>query len=147
MATETLETTLDPPISELRAATMTRILVIEHDNALRKILRRLFSSEGYEIDMASGGMAGLEMLRRKTPSAVILDLPYPEASGSELCREIVNSNPALPLLVLGASSDVADQVLLLETGADDYVPIPFNPRELAERLRAVMRRASRTAVL
>jgi DNA-binding response OmpR family regulator len=64
---------------------MDRILVIEHHGALQKILLRLFSSEGYAVDVAPCDAAGLEMLSRKLPSAVILDLPYPESSGCDLC--------------------------------------------------------------
>jgi DNA-binding response OmpR family regulator len=124
---------------------MDRIVVIEHDGALQKILERLFSSEGYEVDVVPGGTAGLELLRQRPPSVVILDLPYPESAGCDLCRTIANLLPGLPLVILSASSDVADKALLLETGADDYVTIPFNPRELVERLRVLRRRAPRGA--
>jgi DNA-binding response OmpR family regulator len=119
---------------------MDRILVIEHDGALRKILQRLFSSEGYEVDVAPGAVAGVEMLRQRPPSVVVLDLPYAESSGSDLCRKIANLIPGLPLLILSASSDVADKVRLLESGANDYVTIPFSPRELVDRLRALQLR-------
>jgi DNA-binding response OmpR family regulator len=129
--------TLNTPVSELRPATMDRILVIEHDGALRKILQRLFSSEGYEVDVVPGTVAGLEMLRQRPPSVVVLDLPYPESSGCDLCRKIANLIPGLPLVILSASSDVADKVRLLESGADDFVTIPFSPRELVDRLRAL----------
>jgi DNA-binding response OmpR family regulator len=141
MASTTLAATLNTPMSELRPATIDRILVIEHDRALQKILRRLFSSEGYEVDVVPGGVAGLEMLRQRPPSVVILDLPYAESSG-DLCRKIANLIPGLPLVILSASSDVAHKVLLLEMGADDYVTIPFSPRALVDRLRALMRRRS-----
>jgi DNA-binding response OmpR family regulator len=129
--------TLNTPVSELRPATMDRILVIEHDGALRKILQRLFSSEGYEVDVVTGAVAGLEMLRQRPPSVVVLDLPYPESSGCDLCRKIANLIPGLPLVILSASSDVADKVRLLESGADDFVTIPFSPKELVDRLRAL----------
>jgi DNA-binding response OmpR family regulator len=129
--------TLNTPVSELRPATMDRILVIEHDGALRKILQRLFSSEGYEVDVVPGAEAGLEMLRQRPPSVVVLDLPYAESSGCDLCRKIANLIPGLPLVILSASSDVADKVRLLESGADDFVTIPFSPRELVDRLRAL----------
>jgi DNA-binding response OmpR family regulator len=145
MATATSAATLNTPISELRPATMDRILVIEDDDALRKVLRRLFSSEGYEVDVVPDGIAGLEMLRQKPPIAVILDIQRPESSECELCREITNLIPGLPLVVLSASSKVADKVLLLEMGADDYVTIPFSPRELVARVHALMRRASRVS--
>jgi DNA-binding response OmpR family regulator len=141
MASITLAATLNTPMSELRPATIDRILVIEHDRALQKILQRLFSSEGYEVDVVPGGVAGLEMLRQRPPSVVVLDLPYAESSG-ELCRRIANLIPGLPLVILSASSDVAHKVLLLEMGADDYVTIPFSPRALVDRLRALMRRRS-----
>jgi DNA-binding response OmpR family regulator len=145
MATATLAATLDTSIFELRRATMDRILVIEDDGALRKTLRRLFSSEGYEVEVVPDGVRGLEMLRQRPPSAVIVDLQHPGSSGCDLCRKIANLIPGLPLLILSASSDVADKVLLLEMGADDYVTIPFNPRELVARLRALMRRAWRVS--
>jgi two-component system alkaline phosphatase synthesis response regulator PhoP len=143
MATATLEATLNTPISELRPAAMELILVIEGDGALRKILRRLFYSEGYEVDVVSDGVAGLETLRQRMPAALILDLPRPGSSGCDLCKEVAGMFPDLPLVILSTSSDVADKVLLLEMGADDYVTVPFSPRELVARLRALIRRASR----
>jgi DNA-binding response OmpR family regulator len=145
MATATLATTLNAPMSELRPSTMDRILVIEDDGALRKILQRLFSSEGYEVDVASDGGSGLEVLRQRAPTAVVVDLRQPGSSECDLCNKFANLIPGLPLLVLSASSDVANKVLLLEMGADDYVTIPFSPRELVARLRALIRRASRVS--
>ena len=145
MATATLAATLNAPISELRPAPMERILVIEDDRALRKILGRLFSSEGYEVDIVPDAVCGLERLRRGVPAAVILDLPLPGSSGCDLCKKIANLVPGLPLVILSGSSDVADKVLLLEMGADDYVTVPFSPRELVARLRALIRRASRVS--
>jgi DNA-binding response OmpR family regulator len=145
MATATLAATLNAPISELRPAPMERILVIEDDRALRKTLGRLFSSEGYEVDMAPDAVCGLERLRQGVPAAIILDLPLPGSSGCDLCKKIANLVPGLPLVILSGSSDVADKVLLLEMGADDYVTVPFSPRELVARLRALIRRASRVS--
>jgi len=145
MATVTLAAPLNTPMSEPRLATVDRILVIEDDQALRKILQRLLSSEGYEVDVVPDGVSAVEMLRHKTPSAVILDLLRPGSSGCDLYKTIADSIPGLPLLILSASLDVADKVLLLEMGADDYVTIPFSPRELVARLRALMRRAWRVS--
>jgi len=145
MATATLAVTLTTPISELRPATTDRILVIEDDRALRKILRQLFSAEGYEVDVVSDVVGGLEMLRQRVPAAVILDLLRPGSSGRHLCKKIADLIPGLPLVILSASSDVADKVLLLEIGADDYVTLPFSPRELVARLRALIRRTSRVS--
>jgi len=135
--------TLNAPISELRTATTHRILVINDDRSLQKILWRLFTSEGYDVDIVPDGMAGLEMLRQRAPAAVILNLRRPGSSGCDLFQKIANAILGLPLVILSASSEVADKVLLLEMGADDYVTIPFSPRELIARVRALMRRASR----
>jgi DNA-binding response OmpR family regulator len=143
MASSTLAATLNAPIPELRPATLDRIAVVERDRALQKILRRLFSLEGYEVDLFPDGAACLDMLHQRQPSAIILDLPRPGSSGCDLYREIANLVPGLPLVILSPSSNVADKVLLLEMGADDYVTIPFSPRELVARLRALIRRASR----
>jgi DNA-binding response OmpR family regulator len=142
MATATVSATLTVPISE-RLSTMERILVIEDDGALRRILQRLFSSEGYEVDIVPDAICGLERLRQQTPDAVVLDLPRPGFSGCEIYKQIANLIPGLPVLILSGSSDVADKVLLLEVGADDYVTVPFSPRELVAHLRALIRRASR----
>jgi len=143
MATATLSATLNPPISELRLPPMERILIIEDDGALRTILRRLFSSEGYEVEVVSDSACGLQKLHQRAPAAVILGLPRPGSSGCDLCRRITNLIHGLPLVILSGSSDVTDKVLLLEMGADDYVTVPFNPRELVARVRAQIRRASR----
>jgi DNA-binding response OmpR family regulator len=117
---------------------MKRILVIEDDGPLHKILQRLFSSEGYEVDIVPDGVVGLEMIRQRPPVAVIVDLLRPGSSGCDLCRTIANLIPGLPLVILSTSSDVADKVLLLEMGADDHVTIPFSPKELVARLRGII---------
>jgi len=119
------------------------ILVIANDTGLRRVLERLFSSEGYGVEIAPDTVVGLERLRQRPFSAVILDLQHPGSSRWDLCKDIADSISGLPLVVLSASPDVADKVLLLEMGADDYVTLPFSPRELVARLRAVVRRATR----
>ncbi len=143
MATATLAATLNAPPSESRSATTDRILVIADDGDLRKILRRLFSSRGYEVDVVPDSVRGLEILRQRVPAAVLLDLPRPVSAGRDLCVKIANLIPGLPLVILSATSNVADKVFLLEMAADDYVTVPFSPRELVARLRALIRRASR----
>jgi DNA-binding response OmpR family regulator len=145
MATTTLAATLNTPPSELRPATMDRILVIADDSGFRKALQRLFSLEGYEVEVVTDSIAGLARLRERPCSAVILVLQRPGFSGWDLCRKVADSISGLPLVVLSASPDVADKVLLLEMGADDYLTIPFSPRELVARLRALTRRASRVS--
>jgi DNA-binding response OmpR family regulator len=120
---------------------MERILVVEDDRAVRKVLKRLFESEGYSVDLTMDGVAGLEAFRAAQPSVVVLDLKLPRMSGRDVCREIKNATPDVPVIVLSAASDVTDKVVLLELGADDYVTKPFSPRELLARARAAMRRS------
>lgn len=129
-------------MSELRPATMGRILVIEKDRALQRMLQRHFSSSGYEIDIVADGVASLEMLRQR---------PLCSDPRSPVCRIFVLGSLeetcgfdswSAPCNFLVQSSDVAEKALLLQMGADDYVTIPFSPRELVEPLRSLIRRAS-----
>jgi DNA-binding response OmpR family regulator len=121
-----------------------RILVIEDDRAVQKALRRLFETEGFVVDIAGNGADGLEMFRAATPSVLVLDLSLPGTPGQDVCREISQATPSLPIIILSAKTEVMDKVLLLELGAHDYVTKPFSPRELLARVRTAMRRSSRT---
>ena len=118
---------------------MDKILVIEDDRAVQRALKRLFESEGYSVDCSYDGPTALEAFRASPPSVVILDLRLPGITGKDLCREIKQSSPEMPVIVLSAAADVADKVLLLETGADDYVTKPFSPRELLARVNVALR--------
>ncbi len=123
---------------------MHKLLVIEDDLRIQKVLHRLFSVEGFDVRSAMDGTAGLENLGSDSPDAVILDLMLPGLSGREICKRIKQMAPDLPVVVLSAVTEVADKVLLLELGADDYVTKPFSPRELLARVQAAMRRAKKT---
>ena len=126
-----------------RVALGDRILVIMDDHDSRQALKTLLSQEGYEVEVVADSTTALKKLRRKPPpSALILDLRDPGSSGYDLCREIAQSAPWVPIVILGVSSDVLDKIILLEIGADDYLAKPFVPRELAARLRALMRRVT-----
>ncbi|HEX4005798.1 MAG TPA: response regulator transcription factor [Acidobacteriaceae bacterium] len=125
---------------------MSSILVIEDDAGIQRVLQRLFLAEHYDVKTASEGKQGWDAFASSSPDAVILDLMLPGMSGRELCRSIKESSPDTPVVVLSAISDVADKVLLLELGADDYVTKPFSPRELLARVQAAMRRARRARV-
>ena len=120
---------------------MEKVLVVEDDRAIRKAVKHLFESEGYTVEVAEDGAAGLAGFRATVPSLVILDLALPKMSGRELCREIKKESPVARVIVLSAASEELDKVLLLELGADDYVTKPFSPRELMARARAVLRRS------
>jgi DNA-binding response OmpR family regulator len=126
----------DGPIQSAR----TQILVIEDDPHIQKILQRTFSEQGYSVTMCGDGEAGLEAFRSATQSAVILDLLLPKIVGRDLCKIMKTEQPGVPVIVLSAISEVADKVLLLELGADDYMTKPFSPRELMARVQAALRR-------
>jgi DNA-binding response OmpR family regulator len=121
-----------------------RILVVEDDHAVQKALRRLFEAERFAVEICADGKSAVEAFRRAAPSAIVLDLRLPVMSGRDVCREIKQQAPTIPIIVLSAASDVSDKVLLLEMGADDYVTKPFSPRELLARVRAALRRNTRT---
>jgi DNA-binding response OmpR family regulator len=148
----TAEDLVLPPVSGISvskfaprvgAASMDRILIIEDDRSVQKALKRLFEAEGYAVQLASDGNSGVDGFRQAVPSAVVLDLRLPGISGREVCRVCKEHAPSVPIIVLSATSDVTDKVLLLETGADDYVTKPFSPRELLARVRVVLRRKMR----
>ncbi|MFY9950132.1 MAG: response regulator transcription factor [Candidatus Sulfotelmatobacter sp.] len=124
-----------------------RILVVEDDPSVQKALKRLFETEGYTVEVQANGQSALESFQAAPPAVIILDLRLPKLSGSDLCKVVKAQAPELPIVVLSATSDVSDKVLLLELGADDYVTKPFSPRELLARVRAALRRTSRTATV
>jgi len=124
---------------------MGRILVVEDDPSVQKALKRMFETEGYAVEVQGNGAAALESFQAAPPALIVLDLRLPKLSGSELCKEVKAQAPTLPIVVLSATSDVSDKVLLLELGADDYVTKPFSPRELLARVRAALCHTSRTS--
>ena len=119
---------------------MDSVLVIEDSRAMQRTLQRLFESDSLEVQIASDGVAGLEIFQKQPPSVVVLDLKLPRLSGKELCRTFKSHTPSVPIVVLSANDEVDDKVLLLELGADDYVTKPFSPKELLARVRRAMRR-------
>jgi DNA-binding response OmpR family regulator len=123
---------------------MGTILVIEDDSSIVRVLHRLFTAEGYELKSADSGKQGLEYFNASAPDAVVLDLMLPGMSGREVCKSMKMSRPDVPVLILSAISEVADKVLLLELGADDYVTKPFSPRELLARVQAAVRRTKKS---
>jgi DNA-binding response OmpR family regulator len=116
-----------------------RILVVEDDPSVQRILQRLFEAEGFAVESYSDGKAGLDSFHADAPSATILDLNLPRLSGRHVCREMKATAPSIPIIVLSASCDLHDKVALLDMGADDYITKPFSPRELLARLRVALR--------
>jgi DNA-binding response OmpR family regulator len=119
------------------------ILIIDDDARLADMVSQYLAQSGYTCHHALTGEAGLSLLETLRPSAVLLDLMLPTIDGLEVCRRIRALSTPLnqtPILMLTAKGDSMDRVVGLELGADDYVPKPFEPRELLARLRAVLRR-------
>jgi DNA-binding response OmpR family regulator len=117
-----------------------RLLIIDDDRALNELLREYLKRFGHHLACATTASNGIRLLRRDRPDLLILDIMLPDADGMELCREIRRESD-VPIVMLTARGDVADRVLGLEFGADDYVPKPFEPRELVARIETLMRRS------
>jgi DNA-binding response OmpR family regulator len=133
-------TTLADPTNSTPA--LRRVLVVEDDPSVQKVLKHLFEAEGYTVEVHGDGQSALESFHTFPPAVIVLDLRLPKLSGRDLCKEVKAKSPTLPIVVLSAASDVSDKVLLLELGADDYVTKPFSPRELLARVRAALRHTS-----
>jgi DNA-binding response OmpR family regulator len=116
-----------------------RILVVEDDPRLAEMLSEYLGQAGYRITHAGLGKRALERLAESCFDAVVLDLMLPDMDGLDVCREL-RSRSDTPVLMLTGRGDAVDRIIGLELGADDYLPKPFQPRELLARLRAVLRR-------
>jgi DNA-binding response OmpR family regulator len=121
------------------------VLLIDDDMELGQLLCRLFHRERLVLLHALSIAEGQEMVARERPAAVILDLMLPDGHGLDLCRHLRAAAPLLPILILTARGDPVDRVLGLEIGADDYLPKPFEARELLARVRALLRRQQAAA--
>jgi two-component system, OmpR family, phosphate regulon response regulator OmpR len=119
-----------------------RILLIEDDPRLADMVTDYLGEAGYRVTVAGSGAAGISLLGREPFDALILDLMLPDMDGLEVCRRIRQRDGEVPILMLTARGDTMDRVVGLEMGADDYLPKPFEPRELLARLKAVLRRRS-----
>jgi len=117
-----------------------RLLMIDDDAALNRLLTEYFERFGHQLTTATTATDGRLRLRQEDPELLILDVMLPDADGMELCREI-RSESDIPIVMLTARGDLPDRVLGLELGADDYVPKPFEPRELVARVETLMRRS------
>ncbi len=115
------------------------VLIVDDDTRLSAMLADYLAGNGFRVRAATTARAGLNELARNTPDAVILDVMLPDFDGFETCRRI-RAVSDVPVLMLTAKGDETDRIVGLEIGADDYLPKPFNPRELLARLKAVLRR-------
>jgi DNA-binding response OmpR family regulator len=121
---------------------MDRVLIVDDDIELCRLLTERLSTEGFILEAVHDGVRGLERVLSREHAFVILDLMLPGMGGLDVLRHIRVQSP-VPVLILTARGEDVDRILGLEIGADDYLPKPFNPRELVARIRAILRRTAR----
>jgi two-component system phosphate regulon response regulator OmpR len=121
-----------------------RVLVVDDDPELRKLLSDYLTDVGFSVDLAGDGEQMRRAMAREMPDVIVLDLMLPGTDGLALTREVRISS-SVPILMLSARGEEIDRIVGLEVGADDYLAKPFSPRELLARLRALLRRAQPTA--
>jgi len=120
---------------------MQKILLIDDDIRLSEMVRDYLGRAGYRVERTDTGASGLALQMREAFDAIVLDLMLPDMDGLDVCRKI-RERAGVPILMLTARGDTMDRIIGLELGADDYLPKPFEPRELLARLRAILRRKS-----
>jgi len=120
---------------------MSCVLVVDDEPIVREVVVKYLENAGFETLEAEDGLAARALLERETPNAVVLDVMMPRLDGLELCRWI-RARSDVPVIMLTALGEEADRIVGLELGADDYVTKPFSPRELAVRVKAVLRRTT-----
>ncbi len=119
-----------------------RILIIDDDEKLAEMLTEYLQTRGMKVSATFDAASGLEALRTESYDAIVLDIMLPDIDGFEVCKQI-RTYSEIPIVMLTARGDDDDRIVGLELGADDYLPKPFNPRELLARLRAILRRVRR----
>lgn len=117
-----------------------RILIVDDDQRLRDLLLRYLSEQGFQASAVGDGVAMQQYLSSQETDLLVLDLMLPGEDGLALCRKLRGSGNHVPIIMLTARGDEVDRIVGLEMGADDYLPKPFNPRELLARINAVLRR-------
>ena len=127
------------------ASSLRKILVVEDDHKTSEIVRLYLERDGYQVVSAYDGVEGLELALSEDPDLVVLDLLLPGMGGMEVCRSI-RMESDVPIIMLTALSTENDKLEGLDIGADDYVTKPFSPRELAARVRVVLRRTTEDAL-
>ncbi|UCC17515.1 MAG: response regulator transcription factor [Dehalococcoidales bacterium] len=116
-----------------------RVLIVDDDEKTVELIKLYLNRDGYRVDTAYNGLDGLELARKNHPDLIVLDLMLPGMNGLEVCRTLRQESD-VPIIMLTARSTDQDKLTGLEIGADDYVTKPFSPRELAVRVRVVLRR-------
>jgi len=119
---------------------MTRVLIVDDDERLAEMLASYLRARGYEVEHRADGKSGLYAVMNAQVDALVLDIMLPDLDGLEVLKRLRGEGSALPVLMLTARGEDTDRIVGLELGADDYLPKPFNPRELVARLSAILRR-------
>ena len=122
----------------------TRVLIIEDEKDILRLLKYNLEKEGYQVVSATDGASGLAAAQKEKPDLLILDLMLPKLDGMEVCRTL-RQESRVPILMLTAKKQEVDRILGLELGADDYVTKPFSIRELLARVKTILRRSQRPA--
>lgn len=117
-----------------------KILLIEDEHSIRKLIKFNLERSNFEVIEASEGKTSLEFVKREDISLVLLDLTLPDMDGFEVCTNIREEKPELPIIIVSARGQDMEKIMGLELGADDYIVKPFNPLELVARIRSVLRR-------
>jgi len=125
---------------------MTRILVVEDDRDIGDLVSRYLEKAGFAVELLSSGRDALSAIAERPPDLLVLDLMLPHVDGLEICRAARASEQtaAIPIIMLTARAEESDRIVGLELGADDYMAKPFSPNELVARVRALLRRTSRS---
>jgi len=125
------------------ASAVQRILVVDDDREIVRLVRAYLEKEHYQVLIANDGQTALHMVRREHPNLIVLDLMLPDRDGWEITRTIRNDSTlhSIPIIMLTARIEDSDKIIGLELGADDYITKPFNPREMVARVRSVLRRS------
>jgi DNA-binding response OmpR family regulator len=125
---------------------MKKILVIDDDEEIRKLIKDFLSKENFEVETAKNGSMAIELVSKEPDKyqLAVLDIMLPDISGVEVCKEIRKFS-GIPILMLTAKSEDVDKIIGLEVGADDYLTKPFNPKELVARIKAILRRVALTS--
>ena len=119
---------------------MSKVLVVDDDANIVKLIKLYLEKEDYAVVTASNGIEALDVYKRENPSIIVLDIMMPQLDGNGVCREIRETSD-VPIIMLTAKGETFDKVLSLELGADDYIVKPFEPKELVARIKAILRRS------
>lgn len=120
-----------------------RILVVDDDARLRGLLQKFLEDDGFVVRACHDGKQMDKLLQRELFSLIVLDFMLPDEDGISICKRLRDNGTQTPIIMLTAKGSEADRILGLEAGADDYLPKPFNPKELLARIKAVLRRQNR----